>query len=127
MISMAEFSPLFGTFSLIGGFIFGPTRKVPFHLVEKTVLKIGWILAPVIISFVVFRIEFGKFEFSPGLSLIHLVEQLIVIRPQYFFGGAFLGLVLTLTMFLVGIAHGVFSPEEKLSGAVISPDSFRIS
>ncbi len=126
LISMAEFSSIFGALSALGGALIGlfcgaafafcfaalRSRQVPLHLVELAIINFIWIVLPVVLMFVVFRSLFGVFEFHPTLSLAHFFQELVLVRAQYFFGGAFFGLLLTLLLFVGSIAHGIFDPED---------------
>jgi hypothetical protein len=125
LISMSEFQPIFGWLSALGGLLLGlllgaafaccfgslKFRSVPMHLLNQAVVNMMWIALPIIISFIVFRGTFGKYPFDPGVSLWHFIDELVLIRLQYFFGGALFALVSSLTVFLAAVAQAVLDPE----------------
>lgn len=130
LISMSEFEPIFGPLSFLTGATIGiflgaifvftllafRTRTVPMKLIERVPGMFAWSSLPLILSFVVFRMVFGKYQFNFGLSLYHFWIEFIALRPAIFLGGTLVSLILTLAFFLEGIARAIFAPsltEEK--------------
>jgi hypothetical protein len=126
-ISMAEFQPIFGPLSFLTGALLGVFigtlfallfgalrfRSFPVDQVERTAKNSFWVALPAIVSFIIFRMMFGLYEFHPGLSVWHFFLEFVLLRTHILVGGILFGLLITLIFFLESIARGVFAPAQS--------------
>jgi hypothetical protein len=118
-MSMNELQSVFSYLSVLGGVLLGLICGTLFTLffgvlrhrsfppyVERGLLCFVLAAIPPVTGFFFFRAAFGKFAFHPLESVWHIVLILIIWRADFFFTGAFFGLVITLALLLHGIKRG---------------------
>ena len=115
-MSMAIFSPSFWLLSLLAGFLIGGSIGlgsivwfVSIYWRADPRYVLWWLRAPVMaalvvltgpaLAFFIFRGFFGKYDFVLSNTLSNAVNELIIIRYNFFVSGAFLGLFGVLVLF----------------------------
>src|SRR5581483_11306450 len=116
LISMNELQLIFEYMSFLLGMTLGAISGTIFILflgvlrfrsfppdLGRTILCAMLFFIPPILGFFCFRASYGIFEFDPLRSLYNLVVELIIWRGGWFFGGAFFGIILILSWFLLSM------------------------